>query len=152
MDGAYFEKCEYSEVSNKSHTIKSTHRFQYTTCRLQKFPPHRGDVLPFVVVAKQYFMQVSVTVRALIYDKSTWIWRKVNYLSVVNSAYQLIINFQFHISFAKFCLQWTIFYPSLLLINFFSTFNPFWELFDTSDYGKKLMCTVLLKPKVFANV
>ena len=50
------------------HTVKPTHLFQNTTCRLPKFPrTHRGDILPFVVVAKKHCAQILATMRALLY-------------------------------------------------------------------------------------
>ena len=52
------------------HTVKPAHLFQNTTRRLPKFPrTHRGDILPFVVVAKKHCAQILATMRALLYDR-----------------------------------------------------------------------------------
>ena len=63
--------CERSQLFLKidgEHTVKPTHRFQNTTRRLPKFPrTHRGDILPFVVVAKKHCAQILATMRALLY-------------------------------------------------------------------------------------
>ena len=59
------------QKSNEIHTVKPTHRFQNTTRRLPKFPrTHRGDILPFVVVAKKHCEQILATMRALLYGHS----------------------------------------------------------------------------------
>ena len=56
-------------MGHRVHTVKPTHLFQNTTRRLPKFPrTHRGDILPFVVVAKKHCAQILATMRALLYD------------------------------------------------------------------------------------
>ena len=53
----------------------------YPSSRLPKFPrTHRGDILPFVVVAKKHCAQILSTMRALLYAHNLYVSVKLTSL------------------------------------------------------------------------